>query len=87
MLGNVVYPLLVTEEEKHWKTYLRLRALLENDKTRLATLRILGETPRAADFTKLYYQQQALLQIFEDFCLRDASDCIACPFPEQMEQF
>jgi hypothetical protein len=25
-----------------------------------------------------------LLQIYEDFCMQDNSDCAQCPFPEQM---
>jgi hypothetical protein len=28
--------------------------------------------------------QQGLLQIYEDFCMQDNSDCAQCPFPEQM---
>jgi hypothetical protein len=30
------------------------------------------------------WQQQALLQIYDDFCMQDASDCARCPFPEQV---
>jgi hypothetical protein len=33
---------------------------------------------------KTVAQQQGLLQIYEDFCLQDNSDCAHCPFPEQM---
>jgi hypothetical protein len=28
-----------------------------------------------------------LLQIYEDFCTQDNSDCTQCPFPEQMERW
>jgi hypothetical protein len=28
-----------------------------------------------------------LLQIYEDFCLQDNSDCAHCPFPEQMQRW
>jgi hypothetical protein len=31
----------------------------------------------------LVAHQQGLLQIYEDFCLQDNSDCAQCPFPEQ----
>ena len=32
-------------------------------------------------------EQQALLQIYRDFCLEDASECADCPFPEQLAQW
>jgi len=38
-------------------------------------------------FTRYYHQQQGLLQIYDDFCLEDASDCRDCPFPEQLAQW
>jgi hypothetical protein len=28
-----------------------------------------------------------LLQIYEDFCMQDNSDCAQCPFPEQMRKW
>ena len=31
--------------------------------------------------------QQGLLQIYEDFCLRDDSDCERCTFPERVQCF
>jgi hypothetical protein len=31
--------------------------------------------------------QQGLLQVYEDFCLRDASDCARCRFPEQLARW
>jgi hypothetical protein len=52
---------------------------------RRAALRLLGsDRDRQKLFTRYYHQQQGLLQIFEDFCLEDASGCRDCPFPEQL---
>jgi hypothetical protein len=36
---------------------------------------------------KTVAHQQGLLQIYEDFCLQDNSDCAHCPFPEQMQKW
>jgi hypothetical protein len=36
---------------------------------------------------KTIAHQQGLLQIYEDFCLQDNSDCAQCPFPEQMQKW
>jgi hypothetical protein len=84
MLANAIYPALVAQREDLWSQYTNLRAQLGNEKTRLAALRLFGATQAAEAFHKRVYQQQGLLQIFEDFCLTDASDCEGCPFPEQL---
>lgn len=87
LLANVVYPLLIPEREALWARYCELSAPLDNEKARRAALRILGNRPDAASFTRCLYQQQALLQIHDDFCLADASACENCPFPEQLAQW
>lgn len=40
----------------------------------------------AGEEIALQLQQQALLQIYEDFCLADGSGCEDCPSPGQMLQ-
>jgi hypothetical protein len=51
-------------------------------------MRLFGsDRERQKLFTRFYHQQQGLLQIYEDFCLEDASDCRSCPFPEQLLQW
>lgn len=87
ILGNVLFPAMVAEEPGQWIGYADLPASLENEKLRRATIRLFGEHPERRDFTKRFYQQQALLQIYEDFCLEDVSDCANCPFPEQLSQW
>jgi hypothetical protein len=63
--------------------YARLPATAPSEALRRATIRLLGsETAAAGRITRLWHQQ-AILQIYEDFCRRDTSDCAACPFPEQ----
>ncbi len=87
MLANVVYPLLVPERGDLWAEFKELPALLDNQKVRRAALRLFGEDPRSAGFQKRLYQQQGLLQIYEDYCLEDDSGCEECPFPETMQDW
>lgn len=87
MLANVVYPLLVPEDAKLWEDYKQLPALLGNQKVRRAALRLFGEHPDAMRFQKRLFQQQGLLQIYEDYCLQDDSACADCPFPERLKEW
>lgn len=87
MLANVVYPLLVPERPALWQEYLDLPAMLDNQKTKLASLRLFGESPLARVFQKKLHHQQGLLQVYEDFCLQDDSSCANCPFPERLAQW
>ena len=57
------------------------------EKSRRAALRLLGDRPDAGELTKRAYQQHALLQIYDDFCLEDTTGCGECPFPEQLAQW
>ena len=83
ILANVIYPLLIPEKESLWKSYQKLRAPLENEKTRRTALRLFGDHPDLKNLTSRVWQQQALLQIHDDFCLPDNSGCARCPMPEQ----
>lgn len=87
MLANVVYPLLVPERTRLWAEYLELPALLDNERLRRAALRLFGDSPLRADFTQKLHHQQGLLQIYEDFCMEDASGCADCPFPERLKEW
>jgi hypothetical protein len=70
-----------------WPEYAKLRARLTNRRLETAATRLFGDGPRRREFTKTIAHQQALLQIYEDFCLQDNSDCANCPFPEQMAKW
>ncbi len=88
LLGNVVFPGAIGISPDRWRDYLGLGGVASNQKLRRAALRLFGpDEQRRKLFTRYYHQQQGLLQIFEDFCLEDASDCRDCPFPEQLAQW
>jgi hypothetical protein len=70
-----------------WPEYAKLPARLTNRRLETAATRLFGDGPRRREFTKTIAHQQALLQIYEDFCLQDNSDCANCPFPEQVAKW
>ena len=87
LLANIAFPRWSLRLENWWASYAIVPAILENEKSRRAAVRLLGQRPDAKRFCSLLYQQQALLQIYEDFCLQDHSDCERCQFPEQLAQW
>jgi hypothetical protein len=87
ILANVIFPFWRAKDANVWPEYAKLRARLTNRRLETAVTRLFGESPRRRDFTKTVAHQQALLQIYEDFCLQDNSDCAQCPFPEQMKNW
>ena len=82
ILANVIHPMLVTTNQADWDAYKRIRAELGNRRLSIVCKRLFGETDRAREHIRFLYQQQGLLQIFEDFCLADATNCASCRFPE-----
>ncbi|HWB03519.1 MAG TPA: DUF2851 family protein [Verrucomicrobiales bacterium] len=84
ILANLVFPLLVPQREELWKSYLRLPAPVESTRTNVAGLRLFGSREKAEKYASRLWQHQALLQIYEDFCLADVNGCPGCPFPEQV---
>jgi hypothetical protein len=84
ILANVIHPMLVTNNQADWASYKRIRAELSNRRLTIVCRRLFGETERAKEHLRFLYQQQGLLQIFEDFCLADATNCIDCRFPEMI---
>jgi hypothetical protein len=88
MLVNVFLPLAVVTEPARWITFKNLPAPLSNQRVEIAALRLFGaESPLAAMLMKSAAMQQGLLQIYEDFCQRDASDCQQCLFPTQLAKW
>ena len=87
ILANVVLPFWREEDVDCWPQYAKLPARLTNRRLETAATRLFGDDPRRREFTKTIAHQQALLQIYEDFCLQDNSDCAHCPFPEQMAKW
>jgi hypothetical protein len=84
ILANVVHPMLVTTNQDDWESYKRIRAELSNRRLTIVCKRLFGETDRARGHIRFLYQQQGLLQIFEDFCLADTTNCADCRFPEMI---
>lgn len=87
ILANVIIPFLSAEGADLANDYARLPARLSNRRLETAATRLFGDDPRRSTFLKTVAQQQGLLQIYEDFCLQDNSDCAHCPFPEQMQKW
>jgi hypothetical protein len=95
ILANVLLPFWAAHESKvHtspntqlWKEYTKLPAQLSNRRLETAATRLFGSDPRRQEFVRSVVHQQGLLQIYEDFCMQDNSDCAQCPFPEQMAKW
>src|SRR6202007_1836739 len=64
-----------------WTAFKSIRAELGNNLLEIVCLRLFGDSVRGPEHAHFLYQQQGLLQIFEDFCLNDRTDCRACRFP------
>jgi hypothetical protein len=87
IMANVLLPYFLAEGAHVWPVYEKLRARLSNRRLETGATRLFGDDPRRTEFTKTIAHQQGLLQIYEDFCLQDNSDCAQCPFPEQMQKW
>jgi hypothetical protein len=92
ILANVLFPFWMAHDveapnspnTRLWTEYAKLPAQLSNRRLETAAARLFGNDPRRKKFLRTIAHQQGLLQIYEDFCMHDNSDCAQCPFPEQM---
>ena len=87
IMANVVFPWLTAQGAEAWTDYHKLPARLTNRRLETAATRLFGDDSRRRTFVRSIVNQQGLLQIYEDFCLQDNSDCAHCPFPEQMQKW
>jgi Protein of unknown function (DUF2851) len=93
ILANAIFPFWHAHESASparadlTAEYAKLPAQLSNRTLETAATRLFGDDPRQREFLKTVAHQQGLLQIYEDFCLQDNSDCAQCPFPEQMQKW
>ena len=85
--ANVILPLRQLQGRDVWPEYAARPARLTNRRIETGAARLFGDDPRRRRFLQTVAQQQGLLQIYEDFCLQDDSDCAQCPFPEQMQKW
>lgn len=86
LLANHLFPLALHEGES-LENYLKLPAGALNEHVQRCAIRLFGSVEAAAPWLKRAAHHQALIQIYRDFCLEDASDCANCPFPEQLAQW
>jgi hypothetical protein len=95
ILANVLFPFwaahdlepTVSPSTRLWTEYAKLPTQLSNRRLETAAARLFGDDPRRRQFLRSVARQQGLLQIYEDFCMQDNSDCAQCPFPEQMAKW
>ncbi|MEO5722031.1 MAG: DUF2851 family protein [Chthoniobacterales bacterium] len=87
ILANVAFPFLAAQGAQVWSDFEKLPARLSNRRLETAVTRLFGGNAHGRGFTRTVAHQQGLLQIYEDFCLQDNSDCAHCPFPEQMQKW
>ncbi|MGB9473633.1 MAG: DUF2851 family protein [Candidatus Udaeobacter sp.] len=95
ILANVLFPFWLAHDlnssaslaKNLWTEYAKLPAQLSNRRVETAATRLFGSDPRRKQFSKTIANQQGLLQIYEDFCMQDNSDCAQCPFPEQIKKW
>jgi len=85
ILANVVFPLALRRGEEVWEAFRNWVAPGDSQKLRVAGVRLFGGVERSRAMLKRVVCQQGLLQIYEDFCRRDATNCSVCRFPEQMQ--
>jgi len=87
MLANVFYPLVISSHPGRWKDYAKLPAPPASTRVKIAAARLLSSSATSREILKNAVNQQGLLQIYEDFCMQDNSDCAHCLFPGQIAQW
>ena len=86
LLANHLVPLALLEDPGFtWDAYLALRAPAPNDKVRRAAIRLFGARDDLPALLRPLAHHQALLEVYQDFCLDDLSGCSDCLFPEQLQ--
>lgn len=87
LIANHLAPLAILENGMSFRTYQKLRNSAPNDKVKRCALRLFGSLEAAKPWTRHVSNHQALLQVYQDFCLEDFTECRDCPFPEQLLQW
>lgn len=85
--ANHLIPLALHQNRFTFQKYYKQRHSDTNRKIKLCGVRLFGSEEAARPFLRRLTHQQALLQLYHDFCLEDFSDCEKCPFPEQLSQW
>ena len=87
MMANVFYPWVIIDRPGKWEEYRALGADLSNRRVEVAAARLFAADGRQVELLKSAAIQQGLLQVYEDFCMQDQSDCASCLFPRQVAQW
>ncbi len=90
MLANVFFPLAIAARPARWEEYRKLPTASTNRRVETAVARLFAvdaETAGRGEWVKTAVHQQGILQIYEDFCLQDDSNCENCSFPERVGKF
>ncbi len=87
LIANHLAPLAIHEGRFTYQDFYKLRNSAANEKVKRCGLRLFGSTQAAEPWTRRVCHHQALMQLYQDFCLEDVSDCKNCPFPEQLSQW
>jgi hypothetical protein len=82
IIANVFAPLFSLSSEHVWEELQEIAAQLDHRTLNLAATRLFGSLEAARPHLRRLYQQQGLVQIFDDFCLTNHSDCTRCRLPE-----
>jgi hypothetical protein len=65
-----------------WDAFSKIAGAALNSRAKTAAVRLFGSLSRSRPHLRFLYQQQGLLQIYDDFCMTDQTGCAGCPFPE-----
>jgi hypothetical protein len=87
LIANHLAPLAMHEDGMTFQNYFKLRNSAANEKVKRCGLRLFGSAKAAQPWMRRVSHHQALLQVYQDFCLEDFSNCDDCPFPEQLLQW
>jgi hypothetical protein len=87
MLANVFYPWIIVERPEKWESYRAMKAEAPSRRVKVAATRLFSTDARQDELLSSAAFQQGLLQVYEDFCMQDESDCAACLFPRQVAQW
>lgn len=78
------YILPQEESPSAWQAYLTLRAKAPSHKVAYVAEALFGNQMETKPYLRHLYQHQALIQIFDDFCI--CSSCSQCPLLKRLER-
>ena len=86
ILVNIVLPLAFRESPSSFDKLQALAAPDYNLRVKAAALRLFAMEAQRVPLLKSAINQQGLLQIYDDFCCHDLSDCAQCKLSGQLAQ-